>query len=125
MIFILMILADLVFGLVLGLRFVLVDTRPQLIISRSPTEASARSLITALIFGSITALALALASMVLTLAPIWEKPLTWLFCGLGIELGLGLVIGGFRVMTNGGWFVLLQRVAYRHLIRAGNLPSHP
>jgi hypothetical protein len=43
--------------------------------------------------------------------------LTWLALGLG----LGLVLA----LRNGGWFVLLQRVARRRLARAGNLPPHP
>jgi len=33
-------------------------------------------------------------------------------------LGLGLALG----LRNGGWFVLLQKVAHRRLARAGNLP---
>jgi hypothetical protein len=32
----------------------------------------------------------------------------------------GLVLG----LDGGGWFVLLQNVAHRHLARAGNLPRH-
>jgi hypothetical protein len=44
-----------------------------------------------------------------------------LFFGLVYGLGAGLVFG----LRNGGWFVLLQKVAHRRLARAANLPSPP
>jgi hypothetical protein len=47
--------------------------------------------------------------------------LTWLALGLFWGLGVGLVLA----LRNGGWFVLLQKVALRRFARAGNLPSPP
>jgi hypothetical protein len=44
-----------------------------------------------------------------------------LFYGLIIGPGFGLDLA----LRNGGWFVLLQKVALRRLARAGNLPSRP
>ena len=104
----------LIFGFVLALGFGLLQTRFVLITSRTPKEAHSRSLIAAL---------------------------TWLVLGLGFGLiirlifgmvfmllyGLvfGLVFGLALAPSNGGWFVLLQRVAHRRLARAGNLPSPP
>ena len=41
--------------------------------------------------------------------------------GVVLGLGLGLVLA----LRNGGWFVLLQRVAHRSLAQAGNLPPRP
>ena len=41
--------------------------------------------------------------------------------GLGVGLGVGLDLA----LRNGGWFVLLQKVALRRLARAGNLPPNP
>jgi hypothetical protein len=41
--------------------------------------------------------------------------------GLGFGMGLGLVLA----LRNGGWFVLLQRVAHRRLARAGKFPPRP
>jgi hypothetical protein len=43
--------------------------------------------------------------------------LNWLAFGLG----LGLILA----LHNGGWFVLLQKVAHRSLALAGNLPPRP
>ena len=67
--------------------------------------------------------------------------LTWLVSGLvgGLIFGLvggpvlrlvaGLVFGPVLALDfalrNGGWFVLLQKVAHRRLARADNLPSPP
>jgi hypothetical protein len=42
-----------------------------------------------------------------------------------LGLGVGLVIGLDLALRNGGWFVLLQKVAHRGLARTGNLPSSP
>jgi hypothetical protein len=44
-----------------------------------------------------------------------------LFLGLVFGLGAGLDLA----LRNGGWFVLLQKVAHRCLARDGNLPSRP
>jgi len=46
---------------------------------------------------------------------------------LGLAGGVlgGLFLGLFLGMRNGGWFVLLQKDAHRHLVKAGNLPPHP
>jgi hypothetical protein len=75
--------------------------------------------------------------------------LTWLVLGLvgglvgGLALGLvgglvfvlgrllvlwpilGLGFGLILALRNGGWFVMLQKVAHRRLAWAGNLPSPP
>jgi hypothetical protein len=37
----------------------------------------------------------------------------------------GLVVGLVGGLNNGGWFVLLQKFAHRHLSRIGNLPPRP
>jgi hypothetical protein len=42
-----------------------------------------------------------------------------------VGLSFGLVVGLGLALRNGGWFVLLQKVAHRRLARAGNLPPHP
>jgi MFS family permease len=123
-----------------GLGFGLLETRSVLITSRTPKEARSRSLIAALTWlasGLVGGLFFAL------------------FLGLGLELFLGLGLGGPRswrlglaqsynqtillgvglvcalflgldlALRNGGWFVLLQKVAHRRLARAGSLPSRP
>jgi len=38
---------------------------------------------------------------------------------------LALAVGLVLALRNGGWFVLLQKVAHRRLARAGNLPPRP
>ena len=56
-----------------------------------------------------------------------------IFVGLGCGLSWGLVgglswgltFGLIWGMYNGGWFVLLQKVAYGRLTLAGNLPRRP
>jgi hypothetical protein len=48
-----------------------------------------------------------------------------LFLGLIVGLGGALVFGLLLALRNGGWFVLLQKVAHRRLARAGNLPPRP
>ena len=45
--------------------------------------------------------------------------------GLGLVLIFGLGFGLDSALRNGGWFVLLQKVALRRLARAGSLPSRP
>jgi hypothetical protein len=108
-------LGALYIGLVVGLPFALVSgllqTRSLLITSRTPKEARSRSLIAAL-----TWLALGLF-----LGLILFGPFGLIFFGLFWGLGVGLVLA----LRNGGWFVLLQKVALRRLARAGNLPSPP
>ena len=49
----------------------------------------------------------------------------WYFVGLGLKLRLGLGLGLGLGLRNGGWFVLLQKVAHRRLARAGNLSPRP
>jgi hypothetical protein len=127
-----------VFGIIYGVGFALFETRPGLIIYRTLTEAGSRSLTTALTFALITALVLGLASGIALglvalvlgpLAPTSElhtvSPLVLFLTGMGVGMAVGLLIGGMVVMNNGGWFVLLQKVAHRRLARAGNLPSPP
>jgi hypothetical protein len=48
-----------------------------------------------------------------------------LVLGLVLGLGFGLSAGSILALDNGGWFVLLQKVAHRRLARAGNLPPRP
>jgi len=91
------------FGLVMALGFGLLETPTVLITSRTPKEARSRSLIAALTW---------LGSSVLIVA---------LSVGLPFGLGLGLVLA----LRNGGWFVLLQKIAHRRLARAGDLPQRP
>ena len=54
-----------------------------------------------------------------------SQPLEWLFGAMRVGLVLGLIPGIFMGLNNGGWFVLLQKVAHRRLARAGNLPTRP
>jgi hypothetical protein len=117
----------LIFALVLGLGFGLLGTRSVLITSRTPKEAHSRSLIAAL-----TWLASGLASGLV-------GGLVFLGLGIGLATGLasglasalvgglivGLIVGLDLALRNGGWFVLLQKVAHRRLARAGNLPPRP
>jgi hypothetical protein len=42
-----------------------------------------------------------------------------------VGLIVGLIVGLDLALRNGGWFVLLQKVAHRRLARAGNLPPRP
>ena len=104
----------LAFGVLFGLVYGLVEPRSMLTTSCTPKEASSRSLIAALIW-----LVVGLVSgLVLGLIYELSKDLAvWLIMGLLVGLGLGL--------RNGGWFVLLQRVAHRRLAKAGNLPPRP
>ena len=46
-----------------------------------------------------------------------------LFGAVNIAVVIGPFVGLVVGMNNGGWFVLLQRVAHRRLARAGKLPS--
>jgi len=109
------------FALVLGLGFGLLETRSVLITSRTPKEARSRSLTAAL-----TWLVSGLVGGLGFLGPSWlgYGP-SWLFFGLVAALVFGLVPGLDLALRNGGWFVLLQKVAHRRLARAGSLPSRP
>jgi hypothetical protein len=112
----------LVLGLVLGLGSGLLETRSVLITSRTPEEARSRSLIAALTWlasGLVGGLLVGLGLWLLS-GPVFG--LAWL---LGIGLGFGLFVGLVLALNNGGWFVLLQKVAHRRLARAGNLPPRP
>jgi hypothetical protein len=108
----------LIFGLVMGLGSGLLEDRSVLLTSRTPKEASSRSRTTALIW-----LASGLGGGLVV-----EQSVAKGFmggAGLGSGLGLGLGVGLVFALRNGGWFVLLQRVAHRRLARAGNLPPSP
>jgi hypothetical protein len=132
------------FALVLGLGFGLLETRPVLITSRIPKEARSRSLIAALTWlvsglvgGLFFALVLGLGSWVLRqwlgrhglAGPALASSLLLAARDLSFLLGVGLFFALFLgldlALRNGGWFVLLQKVALRRLARAGSLPSRP
>jgi len=122
------------FGLVFALGFGLLQPRSVLITSRTPKEARSRSLIAALTWllsGLLSGLLFELGFVGLVLArgnsrlvvgpgPDW---LLALISGLIIFVVPGLFAGLVLGLRNGGWFVLLQKVAHRRLARAGNLPS--
>jgi hypothetical protein len=104
-----------------------------MITSRTPTEARARSLITSLLYVLITVLLLGLVLglifgllTVLNIGLNSGQDLTEVLLSLlwGLLLGL-LYVGPYLGLSQGGWFVLLQKVAHRRLARAGNLPSRP
>jgi hypothetical protein len=108
----------LVVGLPMALAFGLLQTKSVLITSRTPKEARSRSLIAALIWlltGLVVGLGLGLSFGLL------DELVLGLIAGPVVGLALGLVLA----LCNGGWFVVLQRVAHRRLARAGNLPSPP
>lgn len=108
----------LVLGLVLALGFGLLETRSVLLASRTPKEARSRSLIAALTWlgsGLVGGLALGLFS----------TALVGLNFFVALEMVFGLVVGLVLALLNGGWFVLLQKVAHRRLTRVGNLPPRP
>jgi hypothetical protein len=125
-------IGGLVGGPVGGLGLGLVETRSVVIASRTPEEASLRSLIAALVWlglGLLGGLAVGpIAGLVLG----WFRGfgqlvfglgggLTWLVVGLSVGLLGGLIAG----LHNGGRFVVLQKVAKRRLIQAGDLPPRP
>jgi len=105
------------FLLVVGL----VQPRSLLITSRTQKEVSSRSLISALTYltiGFVVVMSLAMLSFALGLGTT-HRPSAWPLYGLLT----GLLLGQHLALNNGGWFVLLQKIAHRHLARAGNLPS--
>jgi MFS family permease len=102
-------------GLLLGLGFGLLETRSVLITSRTPKEARSRSVIAALtllLSGVLSGLVGAMIAL---------PDGTFLALGLVFGLAVGLVIA----LRNGGWFLLLQKIAHHRLARAGNLPAPP
>jgi hypothetical protein len=102
-------------ALAFGLGFGLLEPRTVLITSRTPMEARSRSLIAALtwlVSGLVGGLGFGLVGVLS-------------FGGLGFGLAAGLVFGLDLALRNGGWFILLQKVAHRRLARAGSLPSRP
>src|SRR5215204_881899 len=119
----------LVGGLIGGLGWGLVKPRSVLITSRTPTEASSRSLVTALgwlILGLVGgALGMGLFWLILGLVRSPKGGLLVITLSFSLMFGLvgGLIGGLVGGLNNGGWFLLLQKVAYRRLARAGNLPS--
>jgi hypothetical protein len=108
----------LVFGLVLGLGSGLLEPRSVLLNSRTPGEARSRSLI-----ASLTWLVSGLVGGLVVELGLARGFAHGLGNGSGLALGLGL--GLVFALRNGGWFVLLQRVAHRRLARYGNLPPRP
>ena len=113
----------LMFGLVLGLVFGLTKPRSVLITSRTPKEASSRSQIAAwlwLVLGLMLGLVFGVA-----IGFFGGGPYAGLELGLSYGLELGLALGPGLGLRNGGGFVVLQKVAHRHLARAGNLPPRP
>jgi hypothetical protein len=114
----------LVGGLIMGLGWGLVETRSALITSRTPAEASSRSLDTALVWLILGLVGGPLGGGLafgLFAAAVGGELVLALIVGLGLGLIGGLVVG----LNTGGWFVLLQKVAHRRLARAGNLPPRP
>jgi hypothetical protein len=111
-------------ALVSGLGFGLLETRSVLITSRTPKEARTRSLIAALTWlasGLVGGLASGLLLLLVLKGLGQDLALhEWLVYGLA----LGLTAGAVFALRNGGWFVVLQKVADRRLARAGNLPPH-
>jgi hypothetical protein len=103
----------------LALVFGLVEPRSVLITSRTMTEASSRSLITALTWTLIISL---VVGLIVGLVVGYGMGV---FGSLDVAVVVGLSSGLFLGLNNGGWFVLLQKVAHRRLARAGNLPPHP
>jgi len=98
------------------------QARSVLITSRTPKEATSRSLIAAL-FWLIMVLATGLG-----LELFFGLVTTVLSGTLSLDIiGLvgGLVLGAGLGLRNGGRFVVLQKVAYHRLARAGNLPPRP
>jgi hypothetical protein len=94
--------------------------------SRTPEEARSRSLIAALtwlVSGLVGGLVFALELGLLGQAYGWGTE--DLVFGLVAGPFMGLVAGLDLALRNGGWFVLLQKVAHRRLARAGNLPAPP
>jgi hypothetical protein len=105
------------FLLVLGL----VQPGSLLITSRTQKEVSSRSLIAALTYltiGFVVITGFAMLSFALGLGMTHRPSASPLYGPL-----YGLLLGLYLALNNGGWFVLLQKVAHRHLARAGNLPS--
>jgi len=127
-------IAGLSVGLGLGPGLGLLQTRSVLITSRTPKEARSRSLIAALTWlvgglgmGLVGGLGLGLY-MVLRWFGLKSRdypPISVLIYGLVLGLVGGLVVGLILALHNGGWFVLLQKVAHRRLARADNLPPRP
>jgi hypothetical protein len=135
------------FALVLGLGFGLLDTRSVLTTSRIPKEARSRSLIAALtwlVSGLVGGLLFVLSLWLLSALSLWLfwGLRSWVvghglansfmflvtapdLLGVGPGLVCALLLGLDLALRNGGWFVLLQKVAHRRLARAGNLPPHP
>jgi hypothetical protein len=108
------------FGPVFALGFGLLEPRSVLITSRTPKEARSRSLIATLswlLSGLLSGLLLALGFRLVAEGPAWVFGVVFGVSGLFAGLVLGL--------RNGGWFVLLQKVAHRRLARAGYLPPSP
>ena len=96
----------------LALGFGLLGTKSVLITSRTPKETRSRSLIAALTW---------LLSLLVPFVLVWVlapggAALDVLITGVVWGLGLGLILA----LHNGGWFVVLQKVAHRRLARAGN-----
>jgi len=112
----------LIFGLVFGLVEGLLDSRSGLITSRTPKEASSRSLKAALLWLVVwVGLGLVFGLAAWTLLTLDRGLVGGLQLGLVLGLSFGLGFG----LRNGGGFVVLQKVAHRHLARAGNLPPRP
>ena len=106
-------------GLAWGLFAGLVEPRSVLITSRTPKEVisrSRRAALTWLFMGLLVGLVWAVLNL-----PLFPRLFEDLVLGLSVGLGVGLGLG----LRSGGWFVLLQKVAHRHLAWARNLPRRP
>jgi hypothetical protein len=113
-------------GLGLGPGLGLLQTRSVLITSRIPKEARSGSLIAALtwLVGGLGMGLVAGLLWALHWGLLWPPgyELIWV---LELVLVGGLIVGLILALHNGGWFVLLQKVAHRRLAWVGNLPARP
>jgi hypothetical protein len=131
-------------GIVLAMGYGLLETRSVLITSRTPKEARSRSLIAALtwlvcgLIGGLVASLLwdravfgPLLSLYRASEPGFVEAMEYasgrgpVFTGLSEVAVVALPLGLILALRNGGWFVLLQKVAHRRLAKTGSLPRRP
>jgi hypothetical protein len=116
----------LVLGLFYGLAKGLVESQSELVYARTPKEPKSRSLITALVWlvaGLLAGLTLGLIFGSVSSGGLVSSRA--FVAGLGAGLVTGPIFGLVWGLNSGGWFLLLQTVAYRRLARERSLPLHP